>query len=237
MRLTENRTAKANPSTTAAAATTGAAKGRASRKLPKHDPIRPQGTERAIRDLEDATHRFSARRQRDLLPGKLVTRRLVLRALTRGDAPELARLANNRAIAERLALLPHPYGLRDALDFIEDFSLRPSQRPYAITLREKFVGVVGLAFPEGTAPELGYWLGEPYWGQGIATEAARALVDAALQSGQFERIAARALTENTASLHVLEKLGFKRIGEDVSVAPLSAGKPRIYLELRRPRWM
>lgn len=195
------------------------------------------GTDRAQQLLADATHRFSARRLRDSLPGKLVTRRLVLRAPMRADIPDLVRLANNRAIAERLAILPHPYGPRDAAAFIEDFAQRPSQRPYAITLKEKFVGIVGFAFPADGAPELGYWLGEPFWGNGLMSEAAKALVDAAFATGHADTIIACALADNAASLAVLGKLGFQKVRDDVSVAPLSSGKPKILLELRRPKWM
>src|ERR1700712_4835742 len=125
------------------------------------------GTDRSIAQLVEATHRLSMRRVRDMLPGKIETKRLVLRAAIRGDVPELVRLADNKAIAERLANFPRPYTRADAVGVIEIFSLRPDQRPYAITLDGHLIGVVGFAYEEGRPPELGYWMGEPYWGKGF----------------------------------------------------------------------
>src|SRR3569623_1047310 len=135
---------------------------------------RPGGTERSIAELEAATHKLTLRRIRGMLPGKLETRRLVLRAPIRGDVPELVRNANNKNVSSKLARMPHPYTGADAVAFIELFSQRADERPYAITLDGKFIGIVGLSFYEGRAPELGYWLGEPYWGLGYASEAGRA---------------------------------------------------------------
>ena len=87
------------------------------------------------RALEAATHALSARRQRDLLPGKIVTPRLVLRAPIRGDVPDLVRLADNRKIFEVLARLPHPYTRADGIAFVEIMAQRADERPYAITMK------------------------------------------------------------------------------------------------------
>jgi RimJ/RimL family protein N-acetyltransferase len=196
--------------------------------------FRPGGTNRAVRELAAASHRLTMRRIRDSLPGKITTRRLVLRAPIRGDVPDLTRLADNKAIADRLLRLPHPYTRADALGFIEIIAQRPDERPYAIVLDDRLVGVVGFTFVEGKAPELGYWLGEPYWGKGLMTEAARGLIDAAHRTGHFELIGARALEDNVASLNVLAKLGFRRTGRATRE---DTGAPLVLLELERPRWM
>jgi RimJ/RimL family protein N-acetyltransferase len=156
----------------------------------------PGGTDRALRELADATHRLAVRRARDVLPGKIETKRLVLRAPIRGDVPDLVRLANNKTIADRLARLPHPYTGADAIGFIEIFAQRSDERPYAMTLNERFIGVVGFTFHEDAPPELGYWLGEPFWGKGYMTEATRALLDIAHGTGQFDVVRARALADN-----------------------------------------
>jgi RimJ/RimL family protein N-acetyltransferase len=198
---------------------------------------RAQGTDRSIAQLAEATHRLTLRRVRDMLPGKIETKRLVLRAPIRGDVPNLVRLADNKAIAEKLVRLPSPYTRADAVGFIEIFAQRADERPYAITLDGHFIGVVGFSFHEGRPPELGYWLGEPHWGQGFMTEAARGLVDAAHKTRHFEVVAARALADNAGSLHVLEKLGFHRVGKAKSEAVATRGKPTVLLELERPRWM
>lgn len=200
-------------------------------------PAPLKGTDRAIAELEAATERLALRRARDLLPGRIVTRRLVLRAPIRGDVPELVRLADNKAIAARLARLPNPYTRADAVGFVEIIAQRPDERPYAITLDDRLIGVVGFSFGPGKPPEFGYWLGEPFWGKGFMTEAARALIEAAHQTGVFDRIAALALADNAASLRVLEKIGFSRIGQGKGKLGMIEGKPIIKLELKRPRWM
>lgn len=150
---------------------------------------------------------------RNVLPHRIETPRLVLRTPIRGDVPQLAKLADNRKIARTLPRLPRPYTRADAIAFVEIFAQREDERPYAITLGGTFIGVVGFAFHRGRPPELGYWLGEPYWGEGYMTEAARALIETAQATGQYATIAARALVENEASLNVLRKLGFVRTGE------------------------
>ncbi len=198
---------------------------------------RPGGTDRAVRELAVATHRLTLRRIRDLLPGKITTRRLVLRAPIRGDVPDLVKHADNKAIADRLERLPSPYTRADAVGFVEIIAQRPDERPYAITLNDRLIGVVGFSYHEGRPPELGYWLSEEHWGKGLMTEAARGLIDAAQQTHHYDTIGARALADNAGSLNVLEKLGFKRLRQGMGDTGNMAGKPIVHLELERPRWM
>ena len=186
--------------------------------------------------LAAATARLSARRVRDLLPVRLQTRRLVLRAPIRGDVPELVKLADNRAIAERLSRLPSPYTRADGIAFVEILSQRADERPYAITLEGVFIGVAGFSFPPNQAPELGYWLGEPHWGQGYMAEAVRALVDAAHATGEFRVIQARVFSDNDVSLHILEKVGFKRTQKAKVADGPHKDKTIVTLELEQPRW-
>jgi RimJ/RimL family protein N-acetyltransferase len=195
------------------------------------------GTERSIAELAAATHRLTQRRMRDMLPGKIETKRLVLRAPIRGDVPDLVRLADNKNVALPLARMPMPYTRADAVGFIEIFSQRADERPYAITLDGRLIGVVGLSFHEDRPPEIGYWLGEPFWGKGYMTEAARALIDEAHKTHQFDLIAGRALVDNAASIHVLEKLGFHRVPKSRKDEGAIKGRPTVLLELQRPRWM
>lgn len=187
------------------------------------------------RALALATHRITARRQRDLLPGKIETKRLVLRAPIRGDVPDLVKLADNVRIASVLSRLPSPYTRADGIGFVEIIAQRADERPYAITLDGHFIGVVGFTFREGELPELGYWLGEPFWGQGIMSEAVRALLETAFGTRHYPSIQARALASNAGSLNVLKKAGFVRLGE----APDPAGKdrPTIVLRLEQPKWL
>lgn len=202
-------------------------------------PVRRSVASRAAqaRALEAATHAISARRQRDMLPGKIMTPRLVLRAPIRGDVPDLVRLADNRKIFEVLARLPHPYTRADGIAFVEIMAQRPDERPYAITLDGQFVGIVGFSYTEGELPELGYWLGEPYWGQGIMSEAVKGLVEAAFATHAYPRVKSRALATNAASLNVLRKAGFHEVRQGLDTVGNAAGRPTIYLELEQPKWM
>lgn len=162
-------------------------------------------------DLERAAQRFTAGRARERLPHRIETRRLVLRAPIRGDVPALVQFANNPKIADMLRRLPHPYTRADAIAFVEVFAQRPDERPYAITLNGSFIGVTGFTFHPDGPPELGYWLGEPYWGQGLMTEAVKGLLEAARSTSAFSEVQASARADNPASLRVLEKSGFRLV--------------------------
>lgn len=197
---------------------------------------RLMGPAAQARALAEATARLAARRQRDALPHRIETPRLVLRAPIRGDVPDIVRLADNRRIFEVLARLPHPYTRADGIAFVEIFAQRPDERPFAITLKDQFIGVVGLSFAPGQLPELGYWLGEPHWGKGYMSEAVKGLLEAAFATALYPRLRARALAENAPSLNVLEKAGFKRTGEATDTIGHNAGKPVVLLELGQPKW-
>lgn len=186
--------------------------------------------------LAEATAKLAARRQRDALPHRIETPRLVLRAPIRGDVPDLVKLADNKAIAEKLSRLPHPYTRADGIGFIEIIAQQPTQRPYAITLDDGLIGVVGFTFEAGQLPELGYWLGEPYWGRGIMSEAVKGLVEAAFGTRLFPRIRARALASNAGSLNVLTKAGFIRTGEGTDPAGTLKDQPILFFELEQPKW-
>jgi len=173
-------------------------------------------------------------RLRDALPGTIATDRLHLRAPVIGDLDALVEGANNWKIVEPTASLPFPYLPEHGLSFIERFAQKPEQRPYAIARREddRLIGIVGLKFSDGNPPELGYWIGEPYWGQGFAPEAVAGLLGAAGDAG-IKTIRARVLASNPASQRVLEKTGFAVIEHTQSVVERHRGKPLLILEWHR----
>lgn len=148
---------------------------------------------------------------KDRLPTRIVTTRLVLATPAAADIPAIARHCNNANLHRWMSRLPFPYREADARFFVEEIVPGPEEYCLAIHHQDELVGVVGLHLVDGLAPELGYWLGEPHWGHGFATEAARAIVDAARAAG-VARLRSRALAENTASRHVLEKTGFIQTG-------------------------
>jgi RimJ/RimL family protein N-acetyltransferase len=194
------------------------------------------GTKASEERLRAATRRLSFRRTRDALPTRIDTPRLILRAPIRGDVPAIQKLADNPNIADKLARLPSPYTRADAVAFVEIFAQRADERPFAITLPNgDFLGIAGFSYAMGEHPELGYWLGEPYWGQGIMTEAVKALLEAAFATGFYPAVRARALQSNAASIRVLEKAGFRNVGADIDAVGFNKGLPIFHFRMERPR--
>ena len=143
----------------------------------------------------------------------LETARLILRAPRLGDAKAAAALANDRHIAENTARIPHPYRLADAKDWIGAANKISDEQHYVITLASgTLIGACGLDMRDGPVPEIGYWLGRPYWGKGLATEAVHALIDHAFGDLDHDVLQSAARVTNPASRRVLEKCGFQWTG-------------------------
>ncbi|CAN5714135.1 GNAT family N-acetyltransferase [soil metagenome] len=142
--------------------------------------------------------------------------RCTLRSWRRTDKPDLVRFANNRKIWRNLThLFPHPYTEADADFWVSLASNAAPSVHFAIEMDGMAIGGVGLAAQEGIfsgTADFGYWLAEPYWGRGIATEVARAMVTHAFTALAFERLEAPVFEWNPASMRVLEKVGFVREG-------------------------
>lgn len=143
----------------------------------------------------------------------LRTERLLLRPFLASDADEIVRLAGAREIAATTVRIPHPYSKADAEAFIASCARRAEEdlaAVFAIDLRDQFqlLGAVGLELelPHRRA-ELGYWIGVPYWGNGYATEAARAVVRYGFDGLNLNRIHAAHFSHNPASAQVLRKIG------------------------------
>jgi RimJ/RimL family protein N-acetyltransferase len=166
----------------------------------------------------------------------LETRRLALRAPRLADAKTVAMLANDRRIAENTARIPHPYKTADAERFIGGAS-KAGEVVYLITLRDKTViGACGIMLREDT-PELGYWLGVPYWNQGYATEALHALIDYAFTDLAHEAVQAGARVTNPASRRVLEKCGFQWTGVGLyRINSIKSSAPIDRFRLERGIW-
>jgi ribosomal-protein-alanine N-acetyltransferase len=148
----------------------------------------------------------------------LTTNRLVLRPFKLSDAPEVQCLAGDRDVASTTLRIPHPYKDGLAEEWIgthaEEFAKREGIS-LAVVLREggTLVGAVGLEIcKDHSRAELGYWIGKPYWGQGYATEAAKALVDYGFQVICLNRVFAHHLVRNPASGRVMLKIGMRHEG-------------------------
>ena len=172
----------------------------------------------------------------------LLTENLILRKLQASDAKSMARLANNLNVASMTARLPHPYRIGDAEKFIESANA-PDTRgcTYAITLARsaELIGCCSLNPTEREiGPSLGYWLGEPWWGNGYATEAAHALVDLAFKATSRERINAVCRVTNPASRRVLEKCGFQHSDNGMIYSQtVGSTVPVDYYVLDRNTWI
>ncbi len=137
-----------------------------------------------------------------------------LQTLRSADAPALARLANNKKIWDNVRdRMPYPFTLQDAEAFIHNVIRHDHALVRAIMLPgEVFAGTVGLhlqASPYEGSAELAYWLGEPFWGSGLASLAVRKLVELGFDQYNLRRIFARVYSFNKASVRVLEKNGFR----------------------------
>jgi RimJ/RimL family protein N-acetyltransferase len=145
----------------------------------------------------------------------ITTPRLVLRHPDKDDVADIAFLANNPKVASMVARMPYPYCIQDARSFVErNGTGGPNGGVYAVTMRAtgRFIGCAGLDTSKGSGLELGYWLGEPFWGQGFATEAAHALVDLAFRNSTIAQITAGCRLTNPASKRVIQKSGFQHAG-------------------------
>lgn len=167
----------------------------------------------------------------------LKTDRLVLRAPCAEDAPAMTRLLADRRIAINTARIPYPYGVDDAEEFIASVNRLDGEATFTITLDAAPIGVCGVEPREG-GPEIGYWIGVSYWGQGHATEAARALIDYAFGELQHETLQAGARVSNPASRRVLEKCGFQWTGVRLSrVRAIHSAAPADRFRLDRRLWL
>jgi RimJ/RimL family protein N-acetyltransferase len=168
-------------------------------------------------------------------PGVVIeTGRLRMRSARGGDLGDLVSLINNWEVARWVSSVPHPYTDVDGREWVtrvqQDHATgRP--RSFAIASKEtdRLIGGVGLDGSTGDdseEPALGYWLGEPHWGNGYAREAVAAVIDYGLRTLGMPTIRAYTDPSNLASQKVLLRCGLKKIGEIDLVKPTRLGARR-----------
>lgn len=144
---------------------------------------------------------------------KLTLSTCAVRSFRPGDEPSLAAHANNRSIWRNLRdRFPHPYTEADAADFIQLATSGDPESHFAIAIDDRVVGGVGFQLQTDVSrlsAEFGYWLGEPFWGRGIVTDVARAMVEYGFETYGLRRIYATVYAWNPGSARVLEKAGFE----------------------------
>lgn len=147
----------------------------------------------------------------------LDTERLHLRPFSIEDADEVTRMLADGEVSRFLSRVPHPYEEGMAMEWIRTHASdakEGGETALAITSAEtgRLMGSIGLS-PEPTTrtAELGYWLGKQWWGQGYASEAARAVMGWGFDEAGHARISSRHAVENAASGHVLVNAGLKPV--------------------------
>jgi ribosomal-protein-alanine N-acetyltransferase len=147
---------------------------------------------------------------------RLECEKSVIREWARSDKAALVRFANNRNVWRNLThAFPHPYTDADADGWFSFLAQMPEPTSWAIEIDGLAVGAVGVTLKEGIylkSAEFGYWLGEPYWGHGIMTEAVKAVSSYAMRRFGLIRLESPVFEWNPASMRVLEKCGFVREG-------------------------
>lgn len=144
------------------------------------------------------------------LPG----RRCTVRPWQIADIASLVRHANNPNVASQLRdRFPHPYTAGDARHFIQSVLGAKTPTSFAIVADGEAAGGVGIspgADVERFSAEIGYWLGESFWGRGIAAEAVELVSGYAFETCNMLRLYALPFADNLRSIRVLEKAGYTR---------------------------
>ena len=139
--------------------------------------------------------------------------KITLRPWDNSDLNNLVLYANNPNIAKFLTdSFPYPYTIENGKTFIEMANKNNPTTIFAIVLEKKAIGSIGIFVKEDVMrknAELGYWLAEPFWGNGITLKAITDMVEYTFEKFDITRIYARPFGNNTASQKVLEKAGFK----------------------------
>lgn len=142
--------------------------------------------------------------------------RCTVRTYAPSDAASLAAHGNNRKIWLNLRdRFPHPFLATHAASYIADVLSRPASTSFAIVVDGSAVGGISLhpgQDVERLSAEMGYWLGEEYWGRGIVSDAVAAVTDWGFRELGLVRIFAVPFAHNRASHRVLEKAGYAREG-------------------------
>jgi len=149
-----------------------------------------------------------------------------LREILINDAQDITHLLMNYNVSKHLWEIPNPYSIDDALEFIKcansDFNTLKALH-FAIESKTiprsrnnlKFVGTISVKNIDlvNKKADLGYWIGEQYWGRGIATECLKLIIDYAFSAELgLKQLCAYVFPENKASIRVLEKNGMNKVG-------------------------
>ncbi len=171
----------------------------------------------------------------------LRTSGIMLRPLTDQDAHWICAYVSNYNVAKMVSRIPHPYDLESARQFIDVQAANQktgASHVFAIVAAEP-IGVIGLEDAKDGSAELGYWLGEPHWNKGYASQAVAEMLVYSFGKVDLARVWAGHFTDNPASGRVLEKNGFHYLPDD-KLRECSARGEKVLcrqMELRRDDWL
>ena len=167
------------------------------------------------------------------------TERLLLNQAKPSDIPDIVRFAGNKKLVEHTRTMPHPYFEEDAISWLhmanEGFK-NGTQYIMAIRLKsnESFMGGIGLTLDlVNNRAELGYWVAEPFWNKGFATEAVGAIIKYGFEELNLNKIIAVYLPTNEASGKVMIKNGMVKEAElkDHDIKRGTNAKNKTYVSL------
>ncbi|WP_405208641.1 GNAT family N-acetyltransferase [Aquimarina sp. LLG6339-5] len=144
------------------------------------------------------------------------TQEVNLRTLSLSDKSKLAQLVNNKNIWNNLRdYIPYPYEESDAETFINFTQTQDPPQSFGIECNNELCGVISLIVQNDVykkSAEIGYWVGQSYWGNGIATKAVKLITQYGLKKLNLIRIYAGIFENNIASMRALEKNGYQKEG-------------------------
>ena len=171
------------------------------------------------------------------------TARLLLRPVRAGDEELLFPLFADWEVIRWLSSPPWPYRREDMQNFVRQRAEDSAEESFAICLNGSPIGLIGVRMRAASpiqreaGPNVGYWLGQPYWGRGYMTEVLRGVASHVFASTSHDAIYAGVFVGNEASLRVQEKLGFARDGEAMLFSnPCQKELPHISTVLTRTRF-
>ena len=162
---------------------------------------------------------------------EIKTKRLFLRKPDNSNKQDLINQIGNINVSQSLTNVPYPYTMDHASEWLKTINQRAHKYNYSIFLNLALIGGVSLILKDDGCYELGYWLGENFWGNGYATEAAKGLLSHIFENEKNPKITSGYLQGNIASANVLSKLGFKKTGE-VETYVLSLDKSLILVKTK-----
>ena len=172
---------------------------------------------------------------------RLTAASCVLRPWRKSDAASLVEHANNHKVARHLRdRFPHPYTRAHAVAFLGHVAAADLTTNFAIVVDDAAIGGIGYirgSDVERFSAEVGYWLGETYWGRGIMTHAVHRLTQHLFEDLKLLRAFALPLADNRGSARVLEKAGYEREAL-LRASCVKYGQPRDQLLYARvnPTW-